>query len=106
VPNGSVRKKGAAMATVKLAHTVASMGDATGAVLAENQNRKYALVINDSDAVVYLKVGAAAVENQGIRLSATGGSFEMSSQTGNLDKRAINGITASGTKVLVVTEGT
>ena len=94
------------MATVTFTHTAASMGDATGAVLAENQNRKYALIVNDSDAVVYLKVGVAAVLNQGIRLTAAGGALESSSQTGNLDKRAVNGITASGAKVLVVTEGT
>lgn len=93
--------------TVTLAHTTASMGTSTAAVLAASSDRKYALIINDSDTVVYLKLGAAAVANEGIRLTASGGSFEMSPQIGNLDQRAINGIIGSGSgKVVVVSQGT
>ena len=83
------------------------MGTSTAAVLAASSDRKYALIINDSDTVVYLKLGAAAVANEGIRLTASGGSFEMSPQIGNLDQRAINGIIGSGSgKVVVVSQGT
>jgi hypothetical protein len=93
--------------TVTLAHTTAAMGTSTAAVLAASSDRKYALIINDSDTVVYLKLGAAAVANEGIRLTASGGSFEMSPQIGNLDQRAINGIIGSGSgKVVVVSQGT
>ena len=93
--------------TVTLAHTTAAMGTSTAAVLAASSDRKYALIINDSDTVVYLKLGAAAVANEGIRLTAIGGSFEMSPQIGNLDQRAINGIIGSGSgKVVVVSQGT
>lgn len=93
--------------TVTLTHTTAAMGTSTAAVLAASSDRKYALIINDSDTVVYLKLGAAAVANEGIRLTASGGSFEMSPQIGNLDQRAINGIIGSGSgKVVVVSQGT
>ena len=93
--------------TGTLAHTTAAMGTSTAAVLAASSDRKYALIINDSDTVVYLKLGAAAVANEGIRLTASGGSFEMSPQIGNLDQRAINGIIGSGSgKVVVVSQGT
>ncbi len=42
------------------AHTTASMSSTTGAVLAANNDRKYALVVNDGSVDVYLKVGADA----------------------------------------------
>jgi uncharacterized protein (DUF2345 family) len=87
-------------------HTTASMSTSTTAVLAANRSRKFVLVVNDSDTDVYLKIGVAAVANQGIRINANGGSFTMSPQHGNLDQRAINGITSSGSsKTVLVTEG-
>lgn len=88
-----------------LAHTAVTVGAATTAILAANAARKYALIINDSDTVIYLKIGAAAVLNEGIRLNAQGGSYEMSAQYGNLDTRAINAISSVAGKVLLVTEG-
>ena len=88
-----------------LAHTTATIGASTGAALAANANRKYALLVNDSDAVIYLKIGAAAVLNQGIRLNANGGSYEMSAQYGNLDSRVINAISSSANNYLLITEG-
>ncbi len=88
------------------AHTTAAMTTATAAVLALNDDREYALIVNDGSATVYLKVGAAAVANEGIRINANGGSYEMSRALGNLSDVAINGITASGTATLLVTEGT
>lgn len=89
-----------------LAHTVATIGATTGAALAANAARKYALLVNDSDSVIYVKIGAAAVLNQGIRLNAYGGSYEMSARDGNLDVRAINAISSGAGKILLVTEGT
>lgn len=87
------------------AHTAPTVGAATTAVLASNTSRLYALVINDSDAVIYIKLGAAAVMNEGIRLNASGGAYEMSKKLGNLYTGAINGICAAGGKVALVTEG-
>ncbi len=87
-------------------HTVATVTTATGAALAANANRLYALLVNDSDTTIYVKLGAAAVANQGIRLNANGGSYEMSKKLGNLYTGAINAIHAgTGNKVLTVLEG-
>ena len=88
------------------AHTAVNVTTTTGAVLASNANRLYALLVNDSDTAIYIKLGAAAVANQGIRLNALGGNYEMSAMLGNLYTGAINGIHAgSGNKVLLMTEG-
>lgn len=90
-----------------LAHTTADIGVTSSAALAANASRTWALIINDSAVIIYLKVGAAAVANEGIRLAANGGAFEMSGALGNLDTRVINAIAASGaSNRLTVTEGT
>lgn len=87
-------------------HTAVNVTASSAEVLASNANRKYALFINDSDAVIYLKIGVSAVLNEGIRLNANGGSYEMSSAIGNLATGAVNGIHgSSGNKVLTVLEG-
>jgi len=87
-------------------HTAVNVTTTTGAVLASNANRLYALLVNDSDTVIYIKLGAAAVANQGIRLNADGGSYEMSAMLGNLYTGAINGIHAgTDNKVILLTEG-
>ena len=73
---------------------------ATTEVLAANANRTYAVFINDTDAVIYLNFGAAAVANSGVRLNASGGSYEMSKEAGNLSTAVAYGIHAgSGNKV-------
>jgi hypothetical protein len=89
-----------------IANTAATIGAATGVALAANANRKYALLVNDSDSAIYLNIGAAAALNSGIRLNAQGGSYEMSAAYGNLDTRAINAISSGAGKILLVTEGT
>ena len=86
-------------------HTTLGVTAASQAALAANINRLYAMFINDSDAVIYLKIGAAAVVNEGIRLNANGGSYEMSKKAGNLNTGGINAITAVATKVLLILEG-
>jgi len=87
-------------------HTAVSVGVASGAALAANANRLYALLVNDSDTTIYIKLGATAVANEGIRLNANGGSYEMSRKSGSLYTGAINAIHGgSGSKVLLVTEG-
>jgi hypothetical protein len=88
-----------------MTHTPITAAVNTTAALAANANRKYALLVNDSDEVIYIKLGAEAVLNQGIRLNASGGSYEMSNSIGNLTTGAINCISTSGGKILLATEG-
>ena len=79
-----------------------TVGNTTTVILATNPDRKAATFVNDSDEAIYLQLGAAAALNQGIRLNASGGAFTIDKN--NLFTGAINGICASGSKVLVVTE--
>jgi len=84
-------------------NTSVTVGATTTEVLAENSTREYALFVNDSDEVIYLALGGDAVLNKGIRLSASGGVFELNST--NMYKGAINAICTSGSKNLCVVEG-
>ncbi len=81
--------------------------DATPAstlVLAANRKRAYALFVNDSAIVQYLSFGPSAAVNQGIRLNANGGSYEMEGNT--LWRGVVNGILLSaGSGKVLVTEG-
>lgn len=61
----------------------------------------YIRIVNDSDEAIYLKVGAAAVLNEGIRLSANGGEFVMK-RGENMLGDYITGISTSGSKKVVV----
>lgn len=93
------------MSGLTMAHTSATPGTSSGQVLASNSNRKYAFLQNIGSVDVDIKIGAAATANQGIRLYANGGFFEMSPGAGNLCVNAINGIVAAGTGTVLVTEG-
>ena len=53
-----------------------SIGTSSTIVLAKNLSRKIADIVNDSDQVIYLALGASAVLNKGIRLNAGGGSYD------------------------------
>lgn len=86
-------------------HAAVTIGATSTEVRPANENRRYLLLVNDSDAVLYIKFGAAAVMNQGIRINANGGSLELSEIMGNMYHGAINGISQAGSKVLLVTEG-
>ena len=84
-------------------HSTLNVNAGSQAALAANANRKAALFINDSAAEIYLKVGAAAVANQGIRLNASGGSFQLDSTLPS--RAAVNAIAvAAGPYVLLVAE--
>ena len=87
------------------AHTapVVAAGPASTTGLAANVNRKYALFVNDSANAIWLNLGGTAVADTGIRLNATGGSYEM--MPGNLWRGQVNFI-GTAADVLVVTEGT
>ena len=88
---------------VHSAYTVGAVATVVPAVAA-NVNRRYLLLVNDSDEAVYVSLGAQAAMNRGIRLNAAGGSYEMALGLGNLYKGAVHAICASGSKLLLVTE--
>jgi len=72
-------------------------------VLPPNEQRTYALFINDSDTVIYLACGPGLSLNSGIRLNPSGGSYEMTEAnrfTGQI--LAIHG--SVGSKVLTYLE--
>jgi len=87
-------------------NTAVGVADSSTTILSANANRKYALIVNDSDTVIYLALGAAAAVNSGIRLNAGGGAYEINWT--NLYKGAIYGIhaVAGVTKTVTVVEGT
>lgn len=95
----------AASAVLTMTHTTATATVTTSEMLATSASRKYALIQNIGTVDVDIKIGAAAVASQGIRLLANGGSYEMSVAQGNLATGAINGITASGSATVLVTQG-
>lgn len=100
---GSLADKALSPAT--LTHSAVTVGATTTKVLDANTARKYVILVNDSDAVLYIKIGANAVMNEGIRINANGGSYEMSINLGNLGTGQVNAISQAGSKVLLVTEG-
>lgn len=71
--------------------------------LAANDDRLYALLQNDSTVVMYIALGQTAVQHEGIRLAASGGSYEIT--WANLYHGAINVICANSGKILMITEG-
>ncbi len=84
-----------------------SLGVASAAILAANASRRLAIIVNDSDAVVYLAVGAAAEANKGIRLNPYGGVAQFGGPGGMpLTLAAINGIATSATSNVTVQEAT
>ena len=83
-------------------NTYITVGATSTSVLNINSIRRYALFINDSDEVIYLSLSDTAIMNQGIRLNANGGSYEIIKD--NLYNGAISAICESGNKNLVVVE--
>ncbi len=83
-------------ATVTVANTSTKVVDA-------NLSRRHLLLINDSDEVMYVALGKAAVANEGIRINSAGGSYEM--VEGAVYSHTIYAICASGGKKLLVTQG-
>jgi len=80
-----------------------SVGSGTTVILTANADRKIARIINDSNEIIYLAEGASAIMNEGTRLNANGGTYEINSTA--LHKSAINGICTSGGKNVTILEG-
>lgn len=84
-----------------------SVGSSTTEIAAANGDRKYLRIQNISDEAVYLGIGADAVSQKGVYLASGGaGVYEVSPANGNFTTEAINGICASGSKLVVVLERT
>ncbi len=90
---------------VTYAHTTANVVATTTQIIAETANRKFLRVQNDDGALtVWIKVGAAAVLNQGIKLGP-GEYHEMRQDKNNVDPSVVNGIaSAAGPAVVLVTQ--
>lgn len=79
----------------------ATVGAASGLVLALNANRRYASFVNDSANIIYLGIGAAAVIGSGTRINPNGGSYEIK-EFENLTTQVINAIaTGAGSNMTV-----
>lgn len=94
-----------AQASLTMTHSNFTVTTTSATYLATNANRKYARFQNDGATIIYLNFGATAVAGQGIRLEANGGVFEISAANGNLTTGGVRAIVASGTSLLLITEG-
>jgi len=63
-------------------------------VLEPNKDRGFAVFTNDSDTVIYLRLGQEAAVNTGIRLNALGGLYEINRT--NMFKGLVYAISAGG----------
>ena len=77
-----------------------SFGTVSATMLTANQNRISAIFVNDGPSVAYLSLSSTATANTGVRLSATGGSYEITPD--KLYTGAVSAITASGTTAMTV----
>jgi len=94
------------MTALTIAHGNQTATTSSATMLASNSSRRYALIQNNGSVDVWLSLGGTAAANAGIRLAANGGAYEISAAHGNLFTGAIAGITASGSAVVMSTEGT
>lgn len=88
--------------TFKAETTTLSSKTSSQTALAARTARISALLVNDSDTTIYLRLGDMAVLNEGIRLNANGGAYEinmMSPWPGS-----VSFICSAASKVLMITE--
>jgi len=87
-------------------HSFIDVPNVSTKVIGYNQSRRYLLIINDSDTVIYIAHSVPAQLNQGIRIEANGGRYECSPAYGNLCEHSMYAIQSkNSTKRLLVTEG-
>jgi hypothetical protein len=90
----------------EVCHTVCDVGKTSTLVVGVNPNRRYLLVINDSDETIYIAHGEPAQLNRGVRIEKNGGREEYSLSRANLCQHPIYAIQSKNTpKRLLVTEG-
>ncbi len=80
-----------------------TVGEASTLIQATT-TRQYMVIVNDGSNVVYLALNGdkAAIANSGIRLNASGGSYEITPADGNQYSGAIRAIAVGGTSVVTV----
>ena len=78
----------------------ASVTSASSQILAANENRTYALLINYGSYDVTIGIEADSVLNKGVIIKADGGFYEMSGQYGNNCRGKITAITQSTATVI------
>jgi hypothetical protein len=83
-------------------NATATVGNSSTTVLAANEARKRAIIVNSGANGVWLSFGATAVVGQGAYLAPAGGSFEIDPD--ELYTGAIKGIAAAGSNVVGVVE--
>ena len=94
----------AAFPNLTLTHTTIQVSTTSTSILPANSNRKYLLIVNNSDTDMYLSFGTDAVLNEGIPVNSSNGNYEL--QPWFISTQAINCIHNSvGLKNLLVTEG-
>jgi len=81
-----------------------TVGSSSTLALSEDRTRVFARFTNDSDEVIYLMLGENAVMNQGIRLAAAGGAWEINSD--NRYTGSVYAICTSGSKKLLILTNT
>jgi len=95
----------AAFPNLTLTHTTIAVSTTSTIVLPANSNRKYLLIVNDSDTNVYVSFGTDAVIGEGIPINSSNCSYEQNPWI--ISTQAINAIhnVVGETKNLLVTEG-
>lgn len=103
--NGNLKVVNPSPTPLNMTHTKVAAGITSKQIIPSNPNRKYLLIVNDSDSDIYINIGGNAVKNEGIRINANGGSFSMSVAESNISTVAINGISIGDGKNVLITEG-
>ena len=85
------------------APTFATVGVASGVIVAANATRLYISLVNDSANTIWLAFGAAAVVGSGTRLNANGGALVMGAN--GLSRQDIRGIALVAGSNVTVQEG-
>lgn len=88
----------------KMATSSAITVGTSSTLIQATSSRQYYVFVNDGSNVVYLSFNgdAAAVANSGIRLNASGGTYEMYLDKGNLYTGTIRAIATVGASVVTV----
>ena len=82
---------------------VATVGTANTAVLPETIGRKTAVLVNDSNNKIYLRLGNVATTGMGVTLMPNGGAYEINWQ--NMFTGTISAMNNTGWSPLSVMEG-
>jgi len=84
-------------------NTKVDVGSSSTSVLGSNSTRRFLFLVNDSDENIYVSLGAIAVMNEGILLTAGGGALTL--DTASMWLGTVSAICLSGSKNLTVSEG-